>query len=686
MNSNTLKIDLQTISPEQCSLKQLLTGTPLEGIVPSLNISLSSADWRVEIETEYKHAFGLGERFNGVNQKDRTVSVHVLEKFCNQGETSYCPIPFAFTDSGFGIFADTTVVTEFVFETARICIRGKRHTDKTLPVLYLLWGTPQEIIPAYSRLTGKVPLPPKWAFGPWISANRWNTVAHVKEQLGFIEKHQFPTTALVLEAWSDETTFYIWNGASYPTSDGDRLFKANEFTFDSQWENPKQMIDTLHDKEIKLILWQVPVLKVLDQGVVCPQHENDRRYAIEHNLCVKNADGTPYTIPEGHWFSGGILPDFTNPETVDWWCGKRQYLLEMGVDGFKTDGGEFIYTDDARFYDGTTSTEMKNGYAKGYIKTYSDFIGDKRVLFSRAGFSGQHACPLQWAGDQESTWDELRAIFSAGLSAGLSGIVFWGFDIAGFAGALPSVELYERSTQLGVFCPIMQWHSEPAYGQFAEIMPAAGGINDRSPWNIAAFHGDKALIERLCFHYNLRMNLLPYLYMQARNCAQSGLPMMRHLAVNYPQDKAACAVEDEFMLGDLLIAPVLHEGATYRRVYLPDGAWMELFTQIEYAGGNSYEIACNQERIPVFAKIGCAIALNLDDSLTLGSPVGNVTTGYKNLCVLLCGPCGESHFVDELGNDFTVQWNGTNATCTGNCRTTVNPIFLHPKQQVNKQA
>lgn len=108
---------------------------------------------------------------------------------------------------------------------------------------------------------------------------------------------------------------------------------------------------------------------------------------------MHNADGSPYTIPAGHWFAGSMIPDFTNPETVHSWFARRQYLLEMGVDGFKTDGGEFVCDPSVRFADGSTGRQGINGYAQSYTAAYSDFIGPGRVLFSRAGYAGQHTTP-----------------------------------------------------------------------------------------------------------------------------------------------------------------------------------------------------------------------------------------------------------------------------------------------------
>ena len=322
-----------------------------------------------------------------------------------------------------------------------------------------------------------------------------------------------------------------------------------------------------------------------------------------------NADGTPYRIPEGHWFAGSLVPDFTNPETVESWFSRREYLTELGVDGFKTDGGEFILSDGARFFDGTTGAEGRNLYPQIYTKAYTDFLKPGQVLFSRAGYAGAQATPILWAGDQLSTFDELRSQLNAGLSASASGVIFWGFDIGGFAGELPSPELYMRATQLACFVPIMQWHSEPDGGQFRLLQPGMEGNNERRPWNIERAFGLEGYADEVRYWHRLRVKLLPYIYAEAVKCVNSRRPLMRPLPYAFPQDADGAACVDEYMFGDsLLVAPVTEEGAKTRRVYLPDGTWMDFFTGETLDGGRYVDCGC-EERIPVFVRPGAASGL-----------------------------------------------------------------------------
>ena len=634
------------------------------------------------ITLPYRGAYGLGEKFDAVNQKGKRCVNQVVEKFCEQGALTYCSVPFFFTDSGFGLLARTAEKTVFDFGALRnepsvsapeqdgvadgtgkngdisartddgtILTEAPRGTE-----LVLFTGTPREILSSLAELLGPVTPPPDYAFGPWISANGWHCQRDVERVLGELKKYDFPATVLVLEAWSDEATFYIWNGARYtPKADGGAFrYEEFDFTEDGLWPDPKGMVKRLAAEGIATVLWQIPVYKAMEPGAENAQNALDAADAVKRKLCVfvrgasppavkASADAAggqaealcadtrgmrmalpeqspaaagrisseqlpaePYRIPPGNWFAGSLIPDFTNPQTRRTWFEKRRYLLEMGVAGFKTDGGEFIYRDDLIFADGSTGREQKNAYCQTYVDAYRDFAGKERLLFSRAGYTGAKRTPILWAGDHRSTNDELQNVFRAAMSAACSGISFWSFDIGGFAGPLPDLDLYRRATQWACFTPVMQWHSEPVGGQFRELLPGAEGNNERSPWNIALSHGAPAFIGELRYWYRLRMALLPYLVREAQASAAAGLPLMRPLLLDCMEDGEAARWEDEYYLGEaLLVAPLLEKEQTRRTVYLPHGAWTGLFSGQRYEGGRPVDSA--PERFPVYVRAGAAL-------------------------------------------------------------------------------
>lgn len=561
---------------------------------------------KLVIDVPYQGVYGLGEKFDSVNQKGKTVETQVIEKFCNQGNISYCVTPFFITDSGLGIYIKTGKKTVISLQDEIICEIPKEAE------VTVFTGSIGEIIQDYVGLFQKPKLPPRYAFGIWVSANHWNCEADVDRLLAELEEYRFPASVIVLEAWSDEATFYIWNGAEYKPEKSKEGFSYEDFDFRNSpyWKDPKGMIEKLHEKGKKLVLWQIPVFKGMEPDRTSEQLDLDKEYAIEHGLAVLNKDGTPYEIPKGNWFEGSYIPDFTNEKTREFWFRKRQYLTDIGVDGFKTDGGEFIYSKDVLFSDGTDGEEGKNQYCQDYINAYSHFITEDQVLFSRAGYAGASGTPILWAGDHQSTNDELKNVLRAALSSAMSGILFWSFDIGGFAGPLPSLDLYRRSTQMAVFTPVMQWHSEPDGGQFRELMPGAEGNNERSPWNMAMAYNKPEFIEEMRYWHMLREALLPYIYESAQTAVRESRPMMRPLVFDYQADRAVTDIEDEYLFGDsLLVAPFIEEDQTSRKVYLPEGKWHDLFTGRCYEGKKWHE-SDRKSRLPVYIKADATIPVD----------------------------------------------------------------------------
>jgi alpha-glucosidase (family GH31 glycosyl hydrolase) len=299
---------------------------------------------------------------------------------------------------------------------------------------------------------------------------------------------------------------------------------------------------------------------------------------------------------------------------------KRRYLLdELGIDGFKTDGGEHLAGRSIRSSDDRRGDELVNAYPVHYIAAYHDYARKHRLgdalTFSRAGHTGIGKFPAQWAGDENSTWEAYRRSIVAGLTAGVSGVIFWGWDIAGFSDALPSAELYLRSAAMAAFCPIMQYHSE---------YNPSGPSRDRTPWNIAAHTGDERAISLFRHFARVRMNLMPYIAREAEHAAAHGTPLMRPLLLDHPDDPVAWTITDQYRFGrSLLVAPVVEEGATTRTLYLPKGIWIDIWSGARHGGERWITVDAPWDRIPVFAAAGSVIPLRLGSEGCLGDDTGN---------------------------------------------------------------
>lgn len=543
--------------------------------------------------------YGMGERYNCLNQRGQVLYNRVYEQYTNQRLKTYMPIPFLFTSRQSGIFIDTERNIRFdlcSFSENRWSFRAEQEADEHLRVS-VFFGKPARMIRDFTELTGKPAALPDWAFGLWMSANEWNTQKRVEEVAARTEELDIPVKVLVIEAWSDETTFYIWNGANYAPRDPRKAPELKDFDFSQStyWKDPKGMIEKLHSQGIKLVLWQIPVVKATDDEN--PQHRLDEEYVKSNGLCAMDEQGEPYKVRPG-WFRDSLLADFTNPETAPWWMSRREYLLkEMGVDGFKTDGGEHLWGEGVSFSNGKKGDQMINSYPETYIRAYSDFVrrvkGDEGLTFSRAGYTGIQTSPCHWAGDQNSTWLAYRSAFMAMMNSGLSGIPFIGWDIGGFSGEIPTAELYLRSAAASVFCPIMQYHTENNGWQEPCI--------DRTPWNIAQQQKAPEVIPMFRKWAKLRDRLLPYIVSEAAYCTETGEPLIRPMLIDFWEDSRARELTDQFLFGRfLLVAPQFSEGALERTVYLPEGLWTDAWTEENYNGPCTINCETPLDSLPLF--------------------------------------------------------------------------------------
>ncbi len=579
--------------------------------------------------------WGFGERYNVLDHRGKDVNTYTYDQYLDHNERTYLPIPFFVNSAGYGVYLNSTYYSAFNLATDRSDMYGfTRDTGGGLtPTLdyYFIYGpTPKQVIQRYTDITGKPALPPKWLFGPWMQANEWNRQSEVQAQIDNAATYSIPATAITIEAWSDESTFYIWNDAQYTPRTGSYCFTYGDFTFPSGglWPNPRQLVLNAHNAGMKVLLWQSPVQKWMSTAHT--QKDNDETYMIAQGYAVGDGSGGQYRIPAGRWFEKSLVPDFTNATAKDWWTNcKRGYLFDMNgvsIDGFKTDGGEYIFGRNLTFANGKKGAEMRNAYPGEYVGAFHSFVQTKTsgtgALLSRAGAAGAQAYPGYWSGDERSTFGAFQDSIRAGLSASLSGVPFWGWDLAGFNADIPTKELYLRSAAMSAFTPIMEYHSETS----GDPSPS----RTRSPWNMEARLVDSQARTLFAKFANLHMNLVPYSYSEAKQANLTGTPMMRALALEYPDDTTALGQQYEYFYGpNLLVAPVETQGATTKSVYLPRGEWVDLWNGGQHSGSTTLTYGVSGlDTIPVFVKAGAIVPLNLDANYELGSYVGNSVTTY----------------------------------------------------------
>lgn len=555
---------------------------------------------------------GFGERFDTLDHRGLSLDSIVFEQYKNQGDErkTYLPMPFAHVIGGEGWgfhvrtsrrvwfdIADTD--SDLIWVEAEV--DAASGTDDVLEVSFYD-GSPTQVLSSFLDDVGRPKELPDWIFGLWASANEWNTQAEVMKQVDLHREHDIPVGSVVIEAWSDESTFTVWRDAQYEVAEDGGPLRLNDFTFpaDGAWPDPKAMVDEIHSRGIKLLLWQIPLIKMRPHPT--GQAKADAGAAIRGGYLVQEEvpDGSlrPYRN-RGWWFPLGLMPDLGDERAAAWWTEKRRYLVEdLGIDGFKTDGGEHAWGRDVRYLNGMRGDEGNSLFPVHYARAYGDLLesaGKAPVTFSRAGFTGSQSHGAFWAGDENSTWQAFRWSLNAGLSAASCGIVYWGWDLGGFSGPVPDGELYLRSAQAATFVPIMQYHAE--FNHHREP------LGDRTPWNVAEQNDDDRVLPVFRKFAKLRERLIPYLAAQARVTVDTGAPLMRPLFFDHPDDDEVWSRPQQWLLGDdVLVSPVTEAGAATWDTYLPKGDWVDAWTGQSFVGERVVSRSVPIDEIPVYVR------------------------------------------------------------------------------------
>lgn len=551
---------------------------------------------------------GFGERFDALDQRGTALDSVVFEQYKSQGaeHKTYLPMPFAHVvgGAGWGFHVRTSRRVWFdvgARDDGLLWVEAETGDDGDLEIAFYD-GTPWEVLAAFTAEVGRAEELPDWVFRLWASGNEWNTQAEVMRQADAHRDHGIPVGSIVIEAWSDESTFTTWRDARSRVRDGAEPARLDDFEFPAEgaWPDPKGMTDELHRRGIRLHLWQIPLIKMRPHPA--GQVRADAAAAVRDDVLIREPgpDGRlrPYRN-RGWWFPLGLMPDLTDDRAARWWTRKRRYLVdEVGIDGFKTDGGEHAWGRELVYLDGRRGDEKNNTFPVAYAAAYGDLLrrsGKAPVTFSRAGFTGSQAHGAFWAGDENSTWEAFRWSLFAGLNAAASGIVYWGWDLAGFSGEIPGAELYLRSAAAAAFVPIMQYHSEFNHHRTPS--------RDRTPWNVAQRTGDPRVLPVFRAFTQLRERLVPYLTASARAAIAEGGALMRPLFLDHPDDPRVWDHPLQWMLGDsILVAPVTEAGATGAAVYLPPGDWVDGFTGARVAGGRVIERPTPLVELPVWVR------------------------------------------------------------------------------------
>jgi alpha-D-xyloside xylohydrolase len=581
------------------------------GVVEITSVAYEVGYWRFYVRDAASY-FGLGERFDTLDHAHTVVKNLSMDDEGVKGGSTYKPIPFFMSTSGYGMWMDTTGEATFDMNASD---RAEIVVDATAAKLRIVLFTgPKfpEILEKFTAQAGRAVVPPYWAFAPWKARDYHQNDAQVKEDVDKNRALGLPASVIVIDSpWSTTYNDYKFNPKQFADAPG--------------------MVKYIHAQGYKLVLWHTPWInsksdppkEVGFEGKIAPLAEN-YQFAADQGLFVKNADGGPYVA---RWWKGeGSLIDFTNPKAKQWWQDQVRLAIAAGADGFKDDDGEGSFLGDARFADGTDSRMMRNAYDVLYNNAVEELVQKdlkgNGVLFARSVSVGANGIGFLWGGDNEASFSPLNGlptVVTAGLGAGLSGMPLWTADLGGYLGtaSTPDARLLMRWTEYAAFSPVMEVMSSKNIGpwDFDSNGPAGG-------------HEALDLYRKYAV---LHMSLFPYRYAAAQEAAKTGMPMMRALVLEYQDDARARTAKDEYLFGpDFLVAPVIDEG-TQRPVYLPPGQWVDYWTGKAVAGGQVVVAAAGVEEIPVWARAGAVIPKIPEDVMTLVPQSESGNTAVKSL-------------------------------------------------------
>lgn len=476
--------------------------------------------------------FGCGESATGLNKVGQKVNLFVTDPQGPETDQMYKPIPFFMSNRGYGMFMHTSAPVTCDFGATYIGLNKMFMGDENLD-LFVFFGEPKDILDEYTDLVGKPGMPPLWSFGTWMSR-----ITYFSEKEGYdvaanIRKNKYPCDVIHFDTgWFDVD----WQC--------DYKFSENRF------QNPQQMLKDLKSQGFHVCLWQLPYFTPKNRYF--PE-------LIKKDMYVKNGNGElPYE---------DVVLDFSNPETVKWYQDKLAGLLNIGVSAIKVDFGEAAPLNGI-YASGKSGWYEHNLYPVRYDMAVSEItkkLHNENIMWARAAWAGSQRYPLHWGGDAATTNTGMLGTLRAGLSFGLSGFSFWSHDMGGFVKSTPE-DLYCRWLPFGFLTSHTRAHGAPP----------------TEPW----LYDSERVQDVFRKSAEMKYRLMPYVYAQAKECTEKGLPMLRALFVEFPDDPGAWKVDDEYLFGSqILVAPLLESGITGRTVYLPEGKWIDYQTEKVYEGG-----------------------------------------------------------------------------------------------------
>jgi alpha-glucosidase (family GH31 glycosyl hydrolase) len=509
----------------------------------------------------------------------------------------YAPVPWLLSSAGWAAWIETSGPGVEVDLSDDRCSVSVRRASGPLRLHLFVGATPAARLRAFLRDTGLPALLPEWAYGHWKSRDVYEHQEDVEDDWRGYRRNDLPLDAIVIDSpWETQYNTWRFNPRQFPDAAG--------------------LVQGMREDGVRTVVWVTPWVNLESiDGQRPPDRESERIHAepaenyaegAEAGHYVRASDGEPYV---GRWWMGtGSIVDFTSAAARDWWAELARSVFELGVEGVKADDGEgYYFPAEARLADGRTGAEAAWEYGRLYREATQSALDavhgtGSGVVFGRSGWTGQQATGMLWGGDQASDFWSLRALLTSLLTCAASGFSNLSHDVGGYLGRRLAErcepELLVRWAQLGALSPLMQ-----AHGRFQQ----------------EAWTYDEHVLRLYREAVLLHERLVPYIRAAAATATRSGLPIMRPLCLVDPEDAEGWAIADAYFLGpSLWVAPVLEEGATERRAYLPRGDWFDWWTGQPREGGRWIEAEAPLERIPLWVRAGSLVVTYPVDQMARG--------------------------------------------------------------------
>ncbi|WP_405762733.1 alpha-xylosidase [Streptomyces sp. NBC_01420] len=542
-----------------------------------------------------ENIYGLGERFTPYVKNGQSVDIWQADGGTSS-ELAYKNIPFYLSSRGYGVFVNHPGKVSFEVGSESVGQVQFSVEDQSLEFYIVAGPTPKEVLARYTALTGRPALPPAWSFGLWLTTSFCTSYdeATVTSFVDGMAERDIPLSVFHFDCfwmreyqWSD----FLWDPDVFP--------------------DPEGMLARLKERGLRISMWINPY--IAQKSALFAEGAE-----LGHLVRRPNGDVWQWDL----WQPGMALVDFTSPAAREWYTAKLRVLLDQGVDCFKTDFGERIPTD-VVWHDGSDPERMHNYYAQIYNRTVFELLEKERghgeaVLFARSATAGGQQFPVHWGGDCFASFTAMAESLRGGLSLSLSGFGFWSHDIGGFEGT-PDPAVFKRWLAFGLLSSHSRLH---------------GNVSYRVPWEF----GEEAVDVARKFTL-LKHRLMPYLYGAAAIAHRTGVPMMRPMLLEFPEDPTTRMLDRQYMLGpDLLVAPVFTEDGQVE-YYVPEGTWTHLLTGETVTGPVWRHETHGFDSLPVLVRPGAVLPWGGDDrrpdgdwldGLTLrvygGGPEGDGTT------------------------------------------------------------